>query len=304
MQLCSYKLDCKEYKTELVPKSMKRVNIFYEQDGLLFSYFRVPNSPKYHIKLSYPLSKLEADTKEILSHLLSKFLLMSLLLLVVALLFTYYSLKPIREALNINDEFIKDILHDFNTPITSMVLNLEMLTPKEKQNPFIKRISQGVDNILFLQNNLKSFLSLSPNEQKVVDVAKLAKERLEFIQNGYPKVKFYYEKRSELIRESNENFLIRIFDNLLSNAGKYNKKNGEVKLSVYENKIVITDSGRGIKDVKKVLERYHTEHNRGLGIGLHIVNKLTQELAIRLSIDSKLGEGTQVTLEFPTQVEG
>ena len=301
MQLCSYKLDCKEYKTELVPKSMKRVNIFYEQDGLLFSYFRVPNSPKYHIKLSYPLSKLEADTKEILSHLLSKFLLMSLLLLVVALLFTYYSLKPIREALNINDEFIKDILHDFNTPITSMVLNLEMLTPKEKQNPFIKRISQGVDNILFLQNNLKSFLSLSPNEQKVVDVAKLAKERLEFIQNGYPKVKFYYEKRSELIRESNENFLIRIFDNLLSNAGKYNKKSGEVKLSVYENKIVITDSGRGIKDVKKVLERYHTEHNRGLGIGLHIVNKLTQELAIRLSIDSKLGEGTQVTLEFPTK---
>ena len=298
MQLCSYMLNCKEYKTELVPKSMNKVNIFYEQDGLLYSYFRVPNSPKYHIKLSYPLKRLEADKQKILFHLLTKFLLMTLLLLVVALLFTYYSLKPIRKALKINDEFIKDIVHDFNTPITSVVLNLEMLTQEEKKNPFIKRIAQGVDNILFLQNNLKDFLSLSPSMLKQVNVSKLAKERLDFMQNVYPKIDFTYQEESTLITASNAHFLIRILDNILTNAGKYNRPNGKVNLLISQNKIIITDTGKGIKDVKKVLERYHTEQSRGLGIGLHIVNKLTRELGIELSIKSKIGIGTEVTLVF------
>ena len=297
MEVCSYTLKCKQYRFDFESKRDTVTNILYEDNGF-YSYFRVPKSRKFNIKLSFPLEKVNSDTHKIFYKLLIRFIAISFLLFIVALFFTFYSLKPIRRALQINDEFIKDILHDFNTPITSMVLNIEMLEEEDKQNPFIKRVTQGVDNMILLQNNLRSFLALSILENDKVDIALLAKNRLDFIQNIYPKVKFIYIKKSSLLKISNSDLLIRILDNLLSNAGKYNKIQGSVELLVTDNLITIKDSGKGIKNTSRVLERYYTEQDRGLGIGLHIVNKLLIELNISMTIESKEGEGTTISLDF------
>jgi len=297
MEVCSYTLTCKQYKFDFAPKATTSTNILYEDNGL-YSYFRVPKSKKFHIKLSYPSDKLEEDTNKIFYTLLIKFILMSFLLFILALFFTFYSLKPIREALQLNDEFIKDILHDFNTPITSMVLNIEMLEPKVKKNPFIKRLSQGVDNMMLLQNNLRSFLTLSVSKSLEVDIALLVKSRLEYIQNIYPNIEFNYIKKSNLVKISSSDMLIRILDNLLSNAGKYNKVKGKVDVIVENNLIIISDTGKGIKNLSYVLKRYYTEQERGLGIGLHIVNKLTLELNIKMRIESTVDIGTKITLDF------
>ena len=297
MEVCSYTLKCTQYKFDFAPKATTTINVLYE-DSSLYSYFRVPKSKKFHIKISYPLKKLREDSNKIFYRLLIEFIAISFLLFVVALFFTFYSLKPIRQALQLNDEFIKDILHDFNTPITSMVLNIEMLEEKDKKNPFIKRVSQGIDNIVLLQNNLRSFLSLSVSQKVAVDIALLAKKRLEFIQNVYPKINFIYQKEASLFKVSNSDLLIRILDNLLGNAGKYNKTKGKVELIVTHDLITISDTGKGIHDVSRVLERYYTEQERGLGIGLHIVNKLTKELNIKMTIDSKIDEGTTIFLDF------
>jgi signal transduction histidine kinase len=160
MEVCSYTLKCQKYKIDFAPKATTTSNTLYEKGGL-YSYFRVPKSKKFHIKLLYPENKFQEDKRGFFYTLLLKFIGMTLSLFVVAIFFTFYSLNPIRKALQLNDEFIKDILHDFNTPITSIILNIEMLNDKEKKNPFIRRIAQGIDNIVLLQNNLKAFLSLS-----------------------------------------------------------------------------------------------------------------------------------------------
>jgi signal transduction histidine kinase len=297
MEVCSYTLKCQQYQFDFAPKATTRVNILHEDNGL-YSYFRVPKSKKFHIKLSYPAKKFEEDTHKIFYILLVKFILLTFLLFILALFFTFYSLKPIRKALQLNDEFIKDILHDFNTPITSMVLNMEMLEPTVKTNPFIKRLSQGLDNMVLLQNNLRCFLTLSVSQNSEVDIALLVKNRLHYMQNIYPKIKFTYYKKSNLIKISNSDLLIRIIDNLLSNAGKYNKIKGKVDVIVENNIITIADTGKGIKDVSRVLERYYTEQDRGLGIGLHIVNKLLLELHIKMTIESTVDIGTKIILDF------
>jgi len=297
MEVCSYTLECKQYKFDFAPKATTTINTLNEDNGL-YSYFRVPKSKKFHIKLSYPLEKLTEDTHAILYRLLIKFIAITFFLFVLALFFTFYSLKPIRKALKLNDEFIKDILHDFNTPITSMVLNIEMLEPEVKVNPFIKRLSQGIDNMVLLQNNLRCFLTLSVSQNSKVDIALLAKKRLDYIQNIYPNILFIYSKKIDLIKVSNSDLLIRVIDNLLSNAGKYNKIKGKVELVVDNNLITISDTGKGIKDVSRVLERYYTEQERGLGIGLHIVNKLMLELNINMTIESTVDVGTKITLDF------
>ena len=297
MEVCSYTLKCDRYKIGFAPKDKSHLQQLYENSGL-YAFFRVPKSKKYHMRLFYAQKNYEQDRAKIVQELGVKFIVSTLLLLVVAFVLTLYSLKPLRKALKVNDEFIKDVLHDFNTPITSMVLNISMLDKKEQENPFIKRISQGLDTIVLLQNNLKSFLASSPAHNSLVDVALVAKERLEFMATLYTNISFVYKKKSELIKVTNQDLIIRIFDNLLSNSAKYNKLKGDVKLIVNGNLVTIEDTGKGIQDTSKVLERYHTEQERGLGIGLHVVNKLNQELGIVMSIESKVNVGTKIILDF------
>ena len=303
MQLCSYSLKCTQFSFDFAPQNKNILNKLYDYNGT-YAYFTIPKSKKYYMKISYAENKLHADMKEITQILWIKFILASLLLLGVALFFTFYSLSPIRKALKLNDEFIKDILHDFNTPITSMILNIKMLKDEKGEDPYITRLSKSIDNILLLQNNLKSFLHDSPSQNDKLDIAELAQNRLKFIQNMYPKITFTFDKQNDLIKITNKELLTRILDNLLSNAVKYNKPNGEVILTVSHNTISIKDTGKGIKDVHKVLQRYYKEQSRGLGLGLHIVQKFSKELHINIKIDSLVDVGTEIILDFTHCGEG
>jgi signal transduction histidine kinase len=290
-------MKCKQFTYDFVDKNTSKLNDVFEENGL-HSYFPIPKSNKYYMEISYPLNAYEQDIKKITTLYWVKFIIATLFLFIIALFFTLYSLKPIRKALQLNDEFIKDILHDFNTPITSIQLNIKMLNEENKENIFIKRITQGINNIVLLQNNLKDFLQQSPSQNEKVDIAELAKTRLNIIKDTYPKLTYNYEKKNDLIYVSNKEILSRIFDNLLSNASKYNKVNGEVSIVVKGTCLFFKDTGKGIQNVDKVMKRYYKEQERGLGLGLHIVQKLIDELNIEIQIKSQLGIGSTFILDF------
>ncbi|MDQ7047493.1 MAG: HAMP domain-containing sensor histidine kinase [Sulfurovum sp.] len=297
MQVCSFTMDCSEFDYDFVDKNPSKLNELYDTKWLQ-SYYSIPKSEKFYLKISYHHAKYKKDMQVLENDLWLKFILALFVLFFLALFFTFYSLKPIRKALKLNDEFIKDILHDFNTPITSMILNIKMFTEENGEDPFIKRVSQSMHNIMFLQNNLKSFLQHSPSQNTFVNIATLAKERQKIMQYGYPRLNFVYEKENDLICLSNEDILTRILDNILSNASKYNKARGEVKVIVKDTCVIITDTGKGIENVDKVMQRYYKEQDRGLGLGLHIVQKLIQELNIEMKLESTVGIGTTFILDF------
>ena len=303
MEVCSYTLKCKKYTIDFVPKKSHALHQLYDNKEGLYAFFRLPKSKKFHLKLLYLKNAYESDKRKLLFQFFWKFIGATLLLLLLVFLLTWYSLKPIRKALNINDEFIKDILHDFNTPITSMVLNFSMLKEEKQKDIPLKRLKQGLDTIVLLQNNLKGFLSASVAQKYLVDVAYLVQERLRFMESIYPNLNFVYVKESALLKVTNSELLTRILDNLLSNAAKYNSVKGEVKVTITKDVVTIEDRGKGIKNIAKVLERYQTEQERGLGIGLHVVAKLTDELNIIMTINSKVNVGTEVILDFKNLVE-
>ncbi len=303
MQVCSYTFTCDQYHFDFAPKEHATLNQLYEDDSL-YSYFQIPKSKKFYLKISYPKHNLIHDMKALTKALWIKFVTASFILSILALFFTFYSLKPIRKALQLNDEFIKDILHDFNTPITAMQLNMHMLQEDSGKNIFVKKLSHSLETIMMLQNNLKSFLHHSPSQVASIDIAALAYERLNIMQNLYPNITFIYQKHDELIIQTHKELLTRILDNLLSNAGKYNKPNGKVHLTVEKDRLLIEDTGYGIKDIKKVFTRYYTEQERGVGLGLHIVDKLTKELDIGIEIQSDHTNGTKITLNFPKTTKG
>lgn len=297
MRVCSYSLACEQFYFDFAPQDSNILNKLYDNNGT-HAYFTIPKSKKYYMKISYTADKLQADLADITQSLWIQFILASLLLLVVALFFTFYSLSPIRKALRLNDEFIKDILHDFNTPITSMILNIKMFQDEKGEDPYITRLSKSIDNILRLQNNLKSFLHNSPSQTQNVDIATLVEERMKNIQNIYPNLAYIFTKQNDLVKITNHELLMRILDNLLSNAAKYNKPNGEVKVTIFNETVTIEDTGKGIKNVDKVLHRYYKEQDRGIGLGLHIVNKLCNELNIGMNIQSQINSGTKIILNF------
>jgi signal transduction histidine kinase len=97
---------------------------------------------------------------------------------------------------------------------------------------------------------------------------------------------------------TNKEAFSRIIDNLLSNAAKYNKQNGSININLKNSNLYIVDTGIGIKEPKKVFNRFYKEQERGIGIGLHIVKKLCEELNIKISLKSELDKGTTFILNI------
>ncbi len=298
MQVCSYTLKCKNFEYDFFPKKKRLLtNKLYKENDEVFALFPIPNSKKFYLKISYKNEHLLEDKKELFWNIAWIFSIASIIIMGLSILFTLYSLQPIRKALHINQEFIKDILHDFNTPISSMILNLEMLK-KNCDSPFIKRIEQSIDTIVSLQDNLRLFLKNIKSNATDVDINRLVEERIDYFRSLYPNLQFTIINNTKLKIHAPKDLLVRILDNLLSNACKYNKKRGYVKIIIDNNTLTIKDSGRGIKNSQKVFDRFYKESDRGIGIGLSIVKKLCEELDIKIDISSEPGKGTKVTLKF------
>jgi signal transduction histidine kinase len=259
----------------------------------------IPNTHKYHLKISYPSSKYQEKINRLKSQRKQQFLLVTLVVFMLTILFSLYSMYPLRKAFNLTQEFIKDILHDFNTPISSIMLNIKMLKKTKENHTKINRIEQSLNTILSLQDNLKSYLNHNQEKEERFELHQLITERVEALQNIYPTITFSINGNLVWIN-NNKSAMSRILDNLLSNSAKYNKEKGSVDIEIKEKSISISDTGRGIKNVNKIFDRFYKEHDRGLGIGLHIVKKLCDELGIKVEVKSEVGVGSSFSLIFKT----
>ncbi len=298
MQVCSFTLQCNEFTYDFYPRSSKvLVNKLYPSKNEIYALFPLPTSKKYYLKVSYSNQQLQNEIEQLFFNIVTMFIFASVVILFVSFVLTLYTLKPIRQALKINQEFIKDILHDFNTPISAMILNLELLK-KECNSPLLLRLQKSIDTIVSLQDNLRIFLKNIKEGKQEVHCNKLLRDRVNYFKALYPKLHFKIIEKSDLILLTQKELLTRIFDNLLSNACKYNKKNGSITIIVERRKVIIEDTGKGIKNSKRVFDRFYKEHDRGIGIGLSIVKKLCEELDIKIDIESEIGKGTKVVLEF------
>lgn len=96
--------------------------------------------------------------------------------------------------------------------------------------------------------------------------------------------------------------MIKLFDNILSNAIKYNKIGGTIHINLQTDAIEIYDSGKGIEEEKiaSIFERYSRFDKTvgGFGIGLNIVAFIAKEYHLHVSVNSKINEGTVVKISW------
>ncbi|EIF50672.1 HAMP domain-containing sensor histidine kinase [Sulfurovum sp. AR] len=297
MKLCAFTLQCAGLTTDFVDKDEnKEENILY-QDGGFYSYFKVPTSEKYLMKVMYSQENYLQRVGKLANKLYGKFLFYSVFAAFVSLLFSIYALMPLQRALRINEEFVKDILHDFNTPLSSMLINLKLFKREIGDNKKIQRLENNIQSILSLQDNLRIFLKGVPAQSERFSLKELVQDRVHYFEVLYPDVS-YKIAIDKTTLETNKDAFTRILDNLLSNAGKYNSVNGDVDIVLLGSSLTIQDTGKGIKHPSRVFDRYYKEQDRGIGIGLHIVKKLCDELTIPIKIQSKKNKGTKIELNL------
>ncbi len=297
MKLCAYTAQCNGFKTDFVEKDKdKEENIFYEK-GDFYSYFKVPTVEKYLIQVIYPQSQYLLRVEKLRISIYNKFFVYSLFSAFVSFLFSLYAFMPLRKALRMNEEFVKDILHDFNTPISSMRINFNLFKREIGANQKIERLENNIETILSLQNNLQIFLKGIPAQTETLKLKELLEKRIRYFKILYPDVDYRLSMEKVLL-QTNKDALVRIIDNLLSNAGKYNKTNGKVSIFIKESSLYIEDTGKGIKNTGSIFNRYYKEQDRGIGIGLHIVKKLCDELDITIKVKSQERKGTTIILNL------
>lgn len=275
----------------------KKLFKIYDCKEGLCAYFEAPSTGPYLLKVVYEKSSYEKLYNEFLLKIFKFSIVIFFLLLIISLGFAIYSLRPMKEALHLLEDFLKDLIHDLNTPATSILLNSRLL---RKRGDFeeIERIELSAKTISSLYKNLELITPNSITKDESVFVEELINKKIEVLHKIYPNIEFI-KNLENLEIKNNNNAVERIIDNILTNACKYNKKNGQVIISIKKQTLIIKDTGIGIKNTKKVFQRYYKENETGLGIGLSIVKQLCDTLDIKISIESKEGEGTQVKIVFP-----
>ena len=225
--------------------------------------------------------------------------------------------KVVEQAVASKDRFLAAASHDLRQPLNAISLFVDALEP-------VQNTDLGKD---ILKKTRLSLKGLNGMLHSILDISRLDANSVEFSPNHISlntlisqitdeySVKTKHLKVSnnltqDLIVFSDPTVLYRILHNIFDNAVKYTQ-DGHIKWTAKESKtgvvLEVKDSGIGIpKDkIDTVFDEFeqlnNPERNRekGLGLGLAIVNRLCNIANIEINIESILDQGTTVQLILP-----
>ncbi|QEZ90130.1 sensor histidine kinase [Aliarcobacter cibarius] len=211
-------------------------------------------------------------------------------------------LRPIKNERERLNNFIKDTTHELNTPISAIIMSCEGDNLTQKQLDRIKFSAKRVSEIykdltyIFLENIEKK------NFDKI-DLSKIIKQEIISFEPMIARKKLKIDLQlEEFFYEISKDDFIRLFNNLFSNAIKYNKIDGNIDIILKNRELIIKDTGIGVsKDkIKDIFNRYYrgTNQSGGFGLGLNIVNMICKTYNIKIDVESIEDSGTKFILNF------
>jgi two-component system OmpR family sensor kinase len=270
------------------------------------SFILIDDSALGHLGINYVVIKENFFHKKILElkeKIFISFLLIFAFLFITGFYLAKMFIKPItNERLKLNN-FIKDTTHELNTPITAILMCTSKgssLSEKNLQriNLSAKRISEIYKDLIYL------FLEEKKKESpKVLKIDEILNEQIEYFTTlaSKKRVEITTDIESTSFFIDKESF-IRLSNNLISNAIKYNKIGGSVDIILKNNQFIVSDTGTGIdkKNLKDIFKRFYRANSvqGGFGIGLNIVYTICKEHNIDINVDSTQNKGTTFTLNL------
>jgi PAS domain S-box-containing protein len=224
-------------------------------------------------------------------------------------------------------EFLANMSHELRTPLNAVIgfselILSEMLGPlgSDRYREYIRDIRQSGTHLLGLINDI---LDLSKIEAGKVELEEATFDPAEAISATLRIIRERAQQRHIALAapriepstklRADERKVKQILLNLLSNAVKFTPEGGSVTVSGEWRSdglvIAVSDTGIGIapEDVPLALEPFRqisSAHNRsyeGTGLGLPLTKRLVELHGGTLEIDSTVGQGTTVRVQFPPQ---
>jgi PAS domain S-box-containing protein len=232
--------------------------------------------------------------------------------------------EELRKIDRMKDDFLSNVSHELKTPMISVMGYIGMIL-KEKVG------SLTDEQRRFLEISYKNLQKLEKNIGALLDLAEMGIEKGSWVFEPVDLVKvvrFSCLTVEPLAREQQiqleaklppepvkisgvEDKLNQLFDNLLTNAIKYNRQGGKICVSLDQDSEFIftriTDTGVGIshQSLKEVFTRNFQEKTkplgnaRGLGIGLSLVQEIVKLHRGDIQIESELGKGSTFIVMLP-----
>lgn len=213
-------------------------------------------------------------------------------------------------------EFFANASHELKTPLTAIkgfndIIGLQTIESETKA--LSEKIDREVSRIIAL---LKDMLDLSELESQKdvnpedVSLAKIAESVKESLAPVAKEKNVEISIDGDAIVKMEKEHAIELVKNLVENGVKYNRSGGSVKVTISSDAshttLTVADDGIGIeeKHQQRIFERFYrvnksrSRETGGTGLGLAIVKHICTLYNADLSLTSKLGVGTTVTVAF------
>lgn len=211
-------------------------------------------------------------------------------------------------------DFIAGMAHELKTPLTYIKGQLELISmgiykDEARLGEVIKNMSIQVSkmerliNHLVLLMRLESGIPLKLSPVSLNEIFVEIDEEYEFIKRTHNFRVEYLIQDVKILAD--RDYMKIALGNLVENSYKYTQEGGTIRLYYSDGCLIVEDNGRGIKDTQKVFERFYREaqDKEGFGLGLSIVKAIADAHHFKLSIESKVGHGTKISLctkgDFP-----
>ncbi|WP_370823552.1 ATP-binding protein [Clostridium sp.] len=230
-------------------------------------------------------------------------------------------------------EFLQRMSHDIRTPINGICGLLNMADhcadDMEKQTEYRTKVKEASNLLLELVNDVLDMSKLESGEvileEIPFDLSRISREVLVVIEQmaAEQNIRIVWEKKEITHRKfiGSPGYVKRVMMNILSNAVKYNRKNGHIYISCREIpsgqpemttiEFVCRDTGIGMTDEfqKHIFEPFAQEHAgsrtkfAGTGLGMPIAKKLIETMGGTITFESENGAGTTFVIRIPFKID-
>jgi len=234
------------------------------------------------------------------------------------------SASNLRNLNDTKDRFISIVSHDLRTPFSSIlgftdILLSEPEMPTEKRQEYINFIQESSRSMLSLVNSLLDWTRLQTGriqfEPERLNARFVISKALQMVSGAALKknIDLVSNVNQDVFVHADENLLLQVFNNFLSNAIKFTNSGGKIVIGYspdIQNKqmeFFIEDNGTGIKeeDIPKLFKvdtkftNPGTAGENGSGLGLSLCADIIEKHGGQVSVESTYGEGTKFTFGIP-----
>lgn len=230
-------------------------------------------------------------------------------------------------------EFLQRMSHDIRTPINGIrgLVNMadHYADDMEKQTEYRTKVKEASNLLLELVNDVLDMSKLESGEIVLEEIpfnlSSISREVFVVIEQmaAEQNIRVVWEKKEITHRDfiGSPGYVKRVMMNILSNAVKYNKENGQIYVSCVEipseqpemttMEFVCRDTGIGMAEEfqKHIFEPFAQEYTgsrakfAGTGLGMAISKKLVEEMGGTITFESKKGVGSTFVIRVPFKID-